>query len=417
VKADGSDLGATLVQYAKGPVRKASAFLSAGRVAEGLDAVSHDNLLAGLREGIQETAKRVRIDPREVERVLPWNDLSPILVRITASQRAAMEIWQRHADSVGGLLTGFSGGSVAGEVPKPSAGGYLMALSDRFVRDKHLAQPIKAFAADVLQWEETVERCGDFIDHADLAAGYRRRRYILFGAVASVLLIGLLVGGSMVMRNLAVKASRERVAAAIAGPDPCAVEKIASDDMARALPDQVSRVAALKSACEKGRERAKYEASCQSLASHVEAGRLSSDDEEFLKSNVDIMRRVTRAALDPADFMYPEASMPCQDLPKVVERLWRAYGKAASESTAAWAQADKVSDKLKKLLAEKDLGLSVAAKQELTKRAEGGALKAIVSGKPADLAKAKSLCDFNVTLGVEYGRNCKGVAASMGIRM
>lgn len=76
-----------------------------------------------------------------------------------------------------------------------------------------------------------------------------------------------------------------------------------------------------------------------------------------------------------------------------------------------------MSDKLKKLLAEKDLGLSVAAKQELTKRAEGGALKAIVSGKPADLAKAKSLCDFNVTLGVEYGRNCKGVAASMGIRM
>lgn len=417
MKADGSDLGATLVQCAKGPVRKASAFLSSWRVAEALDAVSHDNLLAGLREGIQETAKRVRIDPREVERVLPWNDLSPILVRITSSQRAALEIWQRHADAVGGLLMGFSGGSVAGEMPKPSAGAYLMSLSERFVRDKNLAQPLKALAMDMLQWEETVERCGDFVDHADLAAGYRRRRYLIFGAVASVLLIGLLIGGTTVMRNLAIKASRERVAAVIAGPDPCAVEKIAADDMTRALPEQVSRVGALKADCEKARARAKYEAACQSLASHVEAGRLNSDDEEFLKSNVDIMRRVTRASLDPADFMYPEASMPCQDSPKVVERLWRAYGKAASESTAAWAQADKVSDKLKKLLAEKDLGLSVASKQELSKRAEGVSLKAIISGKPDELAKAKALCDFNVTLGVEYGRNCKGVATAMGIRL
>ena len=37
------------------------------------------------------------------------------------------------------------------------------------------------------------------------------------------------------------------------------------------------------------------------------------------------------------------------------------------------------------------------------------ALKAIVSGNPDLLATAKSLCDFNASMDVEFGRYCKGV--------
>ena len=123
--ANGSELGAILVQAAKAPVRKACGHLAAAHIAEGLDALSHDSVLAGLREGIQETAKRAHVDPREVERVLPWNDLSPLLVRITSTHRAAADVWAKHAASVGGLFTGNAG---VADPKKQSAAEYLMSL-------------------------------------------------------------------------------------------------------------------------------------------------------------------------------------------------------------------------------------------------------------------------------------------------
>lgn len=410
--SDGSDLGATLVQHAKAPVRKASAHLAAAHITEALEALSHDSLLSGLRGGIEVTAKRARVDPREVERVLPWQGLSPLLVRITSTHKAASEVWQKHADSVGGLFTGFAGG--VADPKKQSAGEYLMSLAGRFARDKHLASPIRAFATDVLEWEESVERCGDFVDQADLGAAYRKRRLIVVAAIASVLVLGLSVGGTMISSKMALTAARERVTKALANADPCTAQSIAPEDMAKALPEQVTKQAEMKAACEKGRERAKYEQACEVLAGHLEAGKISPDDEELLKSSVDMMRRVTRGALTSGDLLFADAGMPCQDVPKVSDRLWRAYAKAASDSPAAWASADKVSDRLKKLLTGKDLTLSNASKAEMVKHAEAVGLKAIVSGKPDELARAKELCDFNLSLGIEYGRYCAGVARATG---
>lgn len=408
MKSDGSDLGATLVQSAKAPVRKACSHLAAAHVTEGLEALSHDNLLGGLREGIQEAAKRVRADPREVERVLPWNDLSPLLVRITSTHKAASEIWQKHADSVGGLFTGSAGG--VADPKKQSAGEYLNSLAGRFARDKHLANPIRAFATDVLQWEEVIERCGDFVDHADLAAAYRRRRLIIFSAVGVVVLGGALGGGTVVSRNMAMAASRERVTKALASADPCAAALIPAEDMAKALPEQVAKQAELTATCAKQKERAKYERACEALAGHLEAGKITPDDEELLKSTVPMMKRVTRGALEVGDLLFPEASMPCQDVPKAADRLWKAYAKAASDSPAAWGAADKASDKLKSLLSGRELSLSSACKAEMSKRAESVGLKAIVGGKADELATAKALCDFGLGLGVEYGKYCTGVA-------
>ena len=39
-----------------------------------------------------------------------------------------------------------------------------------------------------------------------------------------------------------------------------------------------------------------------------------------------------------------------------------------------------------------------------------------MTGKPDLLQSAKAQCDFNTTFGVEYGKNCKGVAVAMGIK-
>ncbi|MCK6592145.1 MAG: hypothetical protein L6Q76_31715 [Polyangiaceae bacterium] len=414
---NGSDLGATLVQCAKAPVRRASAHLSAARVAEGLEAVSHDNLLAGLRDGIEQTAKRLGASVQDVEKALPWAELSPVLVRITSTQRAAADIWQKHADTVGGLLTGFSGGTNVSDVRKQSAGEYLTNLAGRFVRDKHLHGPLKQFATDLLAWEQLIESCGDRIDHGELAATFRRRRVMRVILAVSLGVVLLIAGSVYGYLKLTVAASRERVNATIAAADPCAVEGISDTDRGRALPEQLARIDGRLIECKKARDRAKYEASCEALATHLEAGRLTPDDEEPLKPEVvGLLRRVAAGSLTPADFMFPEGDMPCQDVSKAADRLWDAYATAAANSSDAWGSIEKVSDKLRKLLAVKGRGLSDASKKELSKRAEAASMKAIVSGKPDLLQSAKALCDFNTTFGVEYGKNCKGVAVAMGIK-
>jgi hypothetical protein len=417
VSPTGSDLGATLVQCAKAPVRRASAHLSASRVGEGLEAVSHDNLLAGLRDGIEQTAKRLGASVPDVEKALPWNELSPVLVRITATQRAAVDIWQKHSDAVGGLLTGFAGGTGVSDVRKQSAGEYLSNLAGRFVRDKHLHGPLKQFATDLLTWEQLIESCGDRIDHGELAATFRRRRVMRVIIAASLGVAVLIAGGVYAFLKLTVAASRERVNATIAAADPCAVEGINETDRGRALPEQLARIDGRLVECKKIRDRQKYEASCEALAKHLEAGRLAGEDEELLKPEVQgLLRRVAAGALKPADFMFPEGDMPCQDVPKTADRLWDAYATAAANSSEAWGSIEKVSDKLRKLLAVKGRGLSEASKQELSKRAEAASMKAIVSGKPDLLVSAKALCDFNTTFGVEFGKNCKGVAVAMGLK-
>ncbi len=413
----GSDLGATLVQCAKAPVRRASAHLSASRVAEGLEAASHDNLLAGLRDGIEQTAKRLGASVQEVEKALPWVELSPVLVRITATQRAAAEVWQKHSDAVGGILTGFSGGTGVTDVRKQSAGEYLTNLAGRFVRDKHLHVPLKQFATDLLAWEQLIDRCGDQIEHGTLAATFRRRRVMRVIIAASLGAALLLAGGVYLFLKLTVAASRERVNVTIAAADPCAVERINDTDRGRALPEQLAKIDGRLIECKKIRDRAKYEASCEALATHLEGGRLTADDEEPLKPEVlGLFRRVAAGSLKPADFMFPEGGMPCQDVPKAADRLWDAYATAAASSSEAWSSIEKVSDRLRKLLAVKGRGLSEASKQALSKRAEAASMKAIVSGKPDLLQSAKALCDFNTTFNVEYGKNCKGVAVAMGIK-
>lgn len=411
-----NELGSALVQCAKAPLRKAVSLLTANRISEALEAISHDNILAGIREGTVQVAKRIGATPAEVEQTLPWNELSPILVRITSTQRAAAEVWQKHADTVGGLLIGFAGASVSGASDKqPGPGAYLNSLSARFVRDKHLAIPIKSFATDILAWEGMIERCGDFIDRSDLADRYKRKRLIkLVAAISFVLVIVLGVGVTLGMR-IRLANSRARVDQWLSAKDACDVEKIAPEDRENALPEQLKKADERLSECKKKRDREAYEAKCDGLVKHLEAGKLEAADEEDRKPEmVAVLRRIAAGSLKASDFTLSDKDFPCQDVPNVEGRLWAAYATAAANSSEAWADVETVSDRLKKLLAEKGRSLSDASKQKLDQKAEEASKKAIVSGKPDLLARAKALCEFNKTFGVEYGRNCKGVIAATG---
>lgn len=404
------------MQCAKAPLKKAVTLLTANRISEALEAISHDNLLTGLREGVHQVAKRISEPVTAVEPVLPWNELSPILLRITSTQRAAAEVWQKHADTVGGLLIGFTGSAAAGTGDRqPGPGAYLNNLAGRFVRDKHLSIPIKAFATDILAWEGLIERCGDFIDQSNLAETFKRKRLIKLGALISFVLVAVIGVGVTVGMRVRLANSRARVDQWLAAKEACDVEKIAPEDRENALPDQLKRAEDKLAECKKKRAREAYEAKCDALVKHLEAGKLEGTDEEDRPAEmVSVLRRIAAGSLKAADFTLTDKDFPCQDVPNVSERLWQAYASAAANSSAAWAEVENVSERLKKLLAEKGRSLSEASKQKLDQKAEEASKKAIVSGKPDLLAKAKALCEFNKTFGVEYGRNCKGVIAATG---
>jgi hypothetical protein len=194
----------------------------------------------------------------------------------------------------------------------------------------------------------------------------------------------------------------------ILASDPCAVESIASSDSKRATADQVRRIDERRRACDGARAIARYEASCEALASHLAAGQLTAEDEPLVQASLPLMNRIVKSALLPEDLLIAAPSMPCQDS-KSAERFWATYAKAAGRSPAAWADTEKVSDRLRALLIVPGVGLSEESARMLSDRAEAAAGKAIFDGRPESIARATALCDFHVSVGVDRGPKCKGL--------
>ncbi len=68
-------LGATFLIGAMGPVNYAGGCIISSRVPEGLRELTPDSLYGGVRRGIEESAKRVGVDVKDVERLLPMAEI------------------------------------------------------------------------------------------------------------------------------------------------------------------------------------------------------------------------------------------------------------------------------------------------------------------------------------------------------
>jgi hypothetical protein len=395
------------VQSALVPVRRAAAHLGASRVSDGLLAIAPGELRGGLRAGMERTARSIGATAGEVERALPMSSFESVLERVKVTYEAAILMWSQQSSRVGGL-TGFSGGTAVTDVRKDSAAGLLKNLAGRFVRDKHLYKPLHALATDILEWEELIDQCGALLDRSELAAMYRARKLRRALLLSAGALVVLGAAGAGVTMKFTVLASRERVESAIAAPDPCAVESIVASDSKRATQDQLRRVDARRQQCEGARAVARYEASCDTLASHLESGQLTAEDEALSQASAPLMGRIARSALAADDLMIAANAMPCQDS-KSAERFWTAYARAAGRSQPVWAETEKVSEKLRGLLKAPGAGLSDGSAQAIIDRAEAAAGKAILDGRAESMERAVTLCDFQVSLGVDRGPKCKGV--------
>ncbi|HRI62973.1 MAG TPA: hypothetical protein PK156_02015 [Polyangium sp.] len=403
----GKDVGDALVEPALAPIRKASGHLRDGVIADGLAGFAKSELLAGLKNGIQNAARQVGFPPNEVEKLLPWDTLLPALDKLDTAQAAAIQAYREQAVSVGGLLTGLSRGTAV-DVYRESGAMALRNVAQRFVRDKELYVPLDALAAEISTWEALVAQCGDILEGSPLVARSLARRR-LFRVISVVLLLVLVgVGASMWWSEKQIKDARSRVESIITDKDPCRVETIASADMTRATPDQLQRRDARLQSCAAQRATTARETGCETLAKNFAAGKLTADDLGQAKTAAALLGKAIEQKLDAEDLLRTPKDMPCQETP-AASQFFGTYSKYAAGSARAWASATQVSDDLRTALKNKDLQNISVWRDELEKRAEPRAAKAILSGKPNDLTEAKAICEFKASFGLDLGKKCSGL--------
>lgn len=405
----GKDVGDALVEPALAPIRKASARLRDGAIAEAIAGFTKAELLAGLETGIQNAATRVGFPPNEVHELLAWDTLLPALNRLDAAQIEAAQSFYEQSSRVGGLLTGFSRGTAV-DVYRESGALALRNVAQRFVRDKELYAPLETLATEIAAWEALVAQCGDVVEMSPLVTkSLKRRKLIRFG-VSTVVLLLLLTGSLVWWSDKKVKDARARVEAAIVNADPCNVETISSADAVNATPDQIKRQDDRLKECASVRAIAAREAACATLATNFAAGKLTPEDTNQAKTAAPLLERAVKLELGANDLLQTKKDMPCQDTP-AADRFFGTYARAAASSSGAWATTMKISDDLREALKSKDLEKVTVWRDELTKRAEPQAAKAILSGKPEDMAGAKSICEFQSSFGFDLGKKCSGFLA------
>jgi hypothetical protein len=423
-------LGGTFLIGAMGPVNYAGGCILSSRVADGLRELTPDSLFGGFQRGVAASAKRVGVSPREVERLLPMAEIQATVQRLTVSQQNAVNAWNLYAGQIGGLLKGVADLTADGRAPDVQL--CLERLAKKLVRDKPLSEPIFALSVDVGAWVDLVHRCRDVLDDgAALERAYRRRRAIRIALAGSGALVFLVVLGGLGW----VIAGRAAINAALAEADPCAVDRLSSNDLLRGSSDQAERVAERSKACkdarleeeqareaqkrkeeqarEEERKRLEHEAACAALASHVEAGALGGDDAKTAGGSLPLLKRIAARSLDPADIGPKDPVLPCGDTPSR-GALERAFGKAVMAVPASWARAEEPSAAVTKLLGEHSAELPSSLKQVVAKRADTAAKKALLVGTPLLVSRGMKQCALKSALGLSGGAYCASVTATYG---
>jgi len=387
------------------PLGRAKAELGAGRVREALAALEPKTLAASLKSAIDDVARASGASRAEVEALLEWGPIDMALASLGESRGAAAAAWNDLPPVHGGLLAGVA--EVTTHADNDDVGFYLDRLGQKMARDRSLAGPIDALAADVEAWQSLVRRACETVDEHPKLLASRKRRVLLRAAlvlVAAAIIVPVGIASFVSWR--AQKLARERVEAALDGPDPCAAEQIAPADLDVAGAAAKARAAERDRACGEMRTRAARVARCEGFASAVERGvDLEGETADQAGSLRPLIRRMKAKALDPEDLRKAPV-WPCEevDAPK---RLWKVFIEAAGASTLVWRDPPPVSAEIVRRLAV--TGLPSAARGTLLSRAEEISGHGVRQGDEESLVRGAELCALCKQLGIETGPNCRGL--------
>ncbi|EYF03701.1 Hypothetical protein CAP_5312 [Chondromyces apiculatus DSM 436] len=411
-----------------GPLQFAGSCIQSGKLQEALPHLDPQALWGSLERGIAQTAALAGVNPGDVESLLPMGELRACIEQLTGSYRMAAHAWSVHAGHLGGLLKGLTDLTVDGRPPDSSVG--LMRVARKLSRDKAVAAPLQHFADDIGRWQELLLHARNALDQdaGGLLRAYRRRRVRKLMAVCLPAL--LVIAG--VLYLLSMQRARARLDSMLADADPCIARSITPADVERGSAAQRNAVTERLRVCdeqitrqarereeqqrreaqarESERLRTEREARCDALATRMETGKLSGDDESFEGAPAGLLRRIQTRTLTPADFGPEGPALPCTRTPGEA-RLFRAFADAAFSSVWTWVTVVDPSPTARNALARRSADMPERARTVLGLRAVETARKAIMAGDPTLLTRAQRLCDFAEALTAVTGQPCQAARA------
>ncbi len=401
------DFGNTLSEAAFVPIVAAFEQWREVRVIPGLNEVTKEKLVAALTHGVQATAKRFGLSPREVQAILPWAEMLAHVDKIEAARVEAQATFERYSLAVGGLLTGLAGATIEVDPRRKSAAQALMNVSRRFSRERDLVAPLKHLSAELEIWEEGIEKAAETINRSNLVRRVLQRRLMLRVSFGFLIFAAMVLVMAYMIRERRITYARMRVEKRIAAiKDPCTPIELSDEEQRHALPEHFTAIDEKKKVCDELKAKERYLTSCDALAKNFEAGKLTPEDEATAKASAARLVRAAGGKLQAEDLLAKPSDMPCGDT-KVKDRLWLAYVKAVVRSTDAWGETPTISDDLRKMLATKEFENETAYKQNIGKEAEAVASKAMGTGKDEIIEQAKKLCQARVDWKLEIGKKCE----------
>lgn len=401
------DFGNTLSEAASVPIVLAFEQWREVRVMPGLNEITKAKLIGALTQGVQATAKRFGLSPREVQAILPWAEMMAHVDKIEAARIDAQATFERYSLAVGGLLTGLAGATIEVDPRRQSAAQALLNISRRFSRERELVAPLKQLSAELDIWEEGIEKAADTINKSNLVRRVLQRRQLLRASLAFLIFAVISVVFAYQIRERRIANARQSVAKRIAASaDPCTAIDLTEQEQRYALPEHFNAIDEKKKVCEEKRTKERYLSSCDALAKNFEAGKLTPEDEATAKTSAARLVRATSGKLEAEDLLAKPSDMPCGDT-KAKDRLWLAYVRAALRSPNAWGETPTISDDLRKMIGTKEFENEAGYKENIGKESEAAASRAMGVGSEESVERAKKLCQARVDWKLEIGKKCE----------
>lgn len=401
------DFGSALSEAAHAPITLAFEHWREVRVMPGLAEVTKEKLVGALVQGVQATAKRSGLSPREVQAILPWAEMMAHADKIEAARVQAQATFERYSLAVGGLLTGLAGATIEVDPRRKSAAQALLNVSRRFSRERELVAPLKQLSAELDIWEEGIEKAAETINKSNLVQRVLQRRLLLRVSLGFLIFSIISVAVAFQVRERRIAGARQRVAARIAAiKDPCIPIELSDDEQRHALPEHFDAIDAKKKVCEDKQAKERYLTSCDTLAKDLETGKLTAEDQATAKDAAARLGRAAEGKLQAEDLLVTAASMPCGDT-KAKDRIWLAYVRAAVRSKDAWGETPSISDDLRKMLGTKEFENETGYKENIGKDSEAMASRALGTGNAEAVERAKKLCQARVDWKLEIGKKCE----------
>lgn len=403
-----------------GPTTAAAGHFALDQVERGLEELAPEKLRAALDQAIVAVAAHASTRPEQVRLLLPLTEVEAILGRLASTQPQAVTVW-RTAGGLGGLLGRSS--TAPGEGPGPSVSDRIRALAETMQRDRTVAQPLHAAADDVAAWEALATKLVGVVGASkELRLSHRVRQ--LRNAAILATIAAILVTIAVIARGRWV--ARASVLAATAKEDPCAVLELTATELDRVSAELRGKVEEERRACEANRAaeakriederlrkereeaarkaREKREADCDALATHVEAGKLTPEDEAFA-SDGGFTKRLAESTLEGRDFGPDDPKMPCSGA-KAEARLWDTFARAVVAKPWIMLVATAPAPRVRAAFVPDGGKMPFKMRKVIATRANDLAKFAVRSGKVDDAARASAWCEVARSVGMPMAGPC-----------